>query len=78
MSLMTAPVLTFPATVHAVDESGRLRTWQVAEDAATGGFVVESAPGQITHPAVWMQATKERTVVTESEAVALVERLTRA
>lgn len=78
MSLMTGPVITFPVTLHATDETGRLRTWQVAADDATDAFVVESAPGQITHPAVWMQAAKERTVVTEAEAVELVERLTRA
>ena len=76
---LTAPVHNAPMTAASVvvlqgrdPATGHLATWHLlplgAEDDAETAWRVERVAGPITHPAVWMQAAKEVTVVTAAEA----------
>ncbi|HEY3436638.1 MAG TPA: hypothetical protein VGK35_03010 [Actinotalea sp.] len=63
--------------LHGYDpQTGHLATWHVSpilnEGEPSGMCTVERVAGDITHPAVWMQATKESSVVTQDEVFALV------
>ncbi|MCU1432296.1 MAG: hypothetical protein JWP95_1401 [Actinotalea sp.] len=65
--------------------TGHLATWHFIplaapdpdDDAERAGSLcrVERVSGSITHPAVWMQASKEITVVTAAEALELQGRI---
>lgn len=59
--------------LHGVDPAtGRRATWRVSRLPGDDACRVERAEGDITHPAVWMQAARTSWDVTEAEAFALV------
>ena len=63
--------------LHGRDpQTGHLATWHVSplltQDEPSALCTLERVAGDITHPAVWMQATKESFVVTQDEVFELV------
>jgi len=64
-------------SLHGTDEDG-VATWHVtplAEDGAPDTYLVERAPGDISNPAVWMQAHRDARTVGENEVLDLVRRV---
>jgi len=62
-------------SLHGVDEAGEVSTWHVtplADDGAPDTYLVERAPGDISNPAVWMQAQRDARTVGEAEVLDLV------
>ena len=70
--LAIGPVLA----LHGWDPaSGIPATWHVtslADDGASGSFLIERAEGEIHSPALWMQARRDAKVGGEAEVVSLV------
>jgi len=55
--------------------SGIPATWHVtslADDGASGSFLIERAEGEIHSPALWMQARRDAKVAGEAEVLSLV------
>ena len=55
--------------------SGIPATWHVtslADDGASGSFLIERAEGEIHSPALWMQARRDAKVAGEAEVLLLV------
>ncbi|WP_149203266.1 hypothetical protein [Actinotalea subterranea] len=73
----TAPAWTL--TLQGPDPvSGFRATWQITplvSDDLVDHCTVERVDGEITHPAVWMQATKVTTVMTRDEAFRLAQQV---
>lgn len=63
-------------SLHGVDPASRTAaTWHVtslADDGAAGTYLVERADGDISNPAVWMQAHRDARTVSEDEVLDLV------
>lgn len=62
-------------SLHGVDEDGEVSTWHVtplADDGAPDTYLIERATGDISNPAVWMQAQREARTGGETEVVELV------
>ena len=69
--------------IHGKDPlTGLLATWHalplLAGDEPTGLCSLERVDGQIDNPAVWMQAHKDTTVVTDDEVVELLRQVSAA
>lgn len=61
--------------LHGVDPSSGYRaTWHVTPVSAAD-CRVERVAGDITHPAVWMQATKDTTIVSLEDAFDLMRKV---
>ncbi|MDT0166945.1 hypothetical protein Q9R32_15440 [Actinotalea sp. AC32] len=63
-------------SLHGVDPSSRtVATWHVtclADDGAPGTYLIERAEGDISNPAVWMQAHRDAATAGEDDVIALV------
>lgn len=73
----TAAAVPWLLVLHGRDPgTGHLATWHampfVTEDGVSDLCTLERVAGDITHPAVWMQATKETFVVTRDELFELM------
>ena len=61
--------------LHGVDPvSGYRATWHITPVSAAD-CRIEHVAGDITHPAVWMQATKDTTIVSLDDAFELMRRI---
>ena len=74
------PVSPWTLIVHGRDpQTGHLSTWHaaplLADDQPTGLCSIERVAGEITHPAVWMQAHKDTMVVTQDELFDLLRQI---
>lgn len=72
------PVRTVLSLHGADPTTGAAATWHVvplSEDGSPGTYLVEHADGDISNPAVWMQAQRDASVVGEAEVVDLVRRM---
>jgi hypothetical protein len=68
----------WPTTVHGTDPvTGHPGKWHVERDGSAGMVRVQWAFGHLTNPAVWMQASKVTSVVTEAYARTLLARVSR-